>query len=106
MMKTRIKIFPQVRFPALNLVKTKKKRSSFKFSRFLAQNWVKAQKKVSAHRLYAQTFCPGYKRGPMSQFCILFYANYTILSTQRGGHGPMAPPKYAPGHGKNKKSIS
>ena len=28
----------------------------------------------------------------MLQFCILFYANYTILATQRGGH---APPKYA-----------
>ena len=34
----------------------------------------------------------------MPQFCILFYANYTILATQRGGgHGPMAPPTYAPG---------
>ena len=32
----------------------------------------------------------------MPQFCILFYANYTILANQRGGHGPMAPPKYAP----------
>ena len=33
----------------------------------------------------------------MPQSCILFYANYTILVTQRGGpwhHGP--PPKYAP----------
>ena len=28
----------------------------------------------------------------MPQFCILFYANYTILATQRGGgHGPMPP---------------
>ena len=25
------------------------------------------------------------------QFCILFYANYTILATQKGGHGPMPP---------------
>ena len=31
--------------------------------------------------------------GAMPQFCILFYANYTILATQRGG---MDPPKYAP----------
>ena len=31
----------------------------------------------------------------MPQFCMLFYAKYTILATQRGGHGPMAPPKYA-----------
>ena len=27
----------------------------------------------------------------MRQLCILFYANYAILATQRGGHGPMAP---------------
>ena len=27
----------------------------------------------------------------MPQFCILFYANYTILATQRGGHGPVPP---------------
>ena len=28
----------------------------------------------------------------MPQFCILFYANYTILATQRGGgNGPMPP---------------
>ena len=27
----------------------------------------------------------------MPQFCILFYTNYTILATQREGHGPMAP---------------
>ena len=33
----------------------------------------------------------------MPEFCILFYAKYTILATQRGGHGPMAPPKHAPG---------
>ena len=27
----------------------------------------------------------------MLQFCILFYANYTTLATQRGSHGPIAP---------------
>ena len=27
----------------------------------------------------------------MPQFRILFYANYTILATQRGGRGPMPP---------------
>ena len=32
----------------------------------------------------------------MLQFCILFYANYTILATQRGGPWPNTPPKYAP----------
>ena len=33
----------------------------------------------------------------MPRFCLLFYANYTILATQRGGNGP--PPKYAPDFG-------
>ena len=37
------------------------------------------------------------RRGATPQFCILFYANYTILETQRWGHGPMASPKYALG---------
>ena len=56
---------------------------------------------VFACRLCSQTFCPNYKGGTMTQFCILFYANYTILATQRGGgHGPMAPPKYATGPGR------
>ena len=36
-------------------------------------------------RFCAQTFCPRYKRGrAMPQFYTLFYANYTILATQRG----------------------
>ena len=34
----------------------------------------------------------------MPQFCILFYANYTILATQKGGHGTMPPLKYAPAY--------
>ena len=29
--------------------------------------------------------------GSMPQFCILFYANYTVLTTLRGGHGTMPP---------------
>ena len=33
----------------------------------------------------------------MPHVCIPFYANYTILATQKGGHGTM-PPKYAPGY--------
>ena len=34
----------------------------------------------------------------IQQFCILFYANYTILATQRGGMAQWPPPptKYAP----------
>ena len=57
--------------------------------RFLAQNWMKAKKKVFAHRLCAQTFCPSYQGGAMPQFGILFYANYSILSRQPKG-GAMA----------------
>ena len=82
--KTRIKNFPPVRFPAQNQVKTKKMSSS-DLVRFLAQNWVKAKKKVFAQRLCAQTFCPSYKGGAMLQFCIVIYANYTILAIQTGG---------------------
>ena len=36
------------------------------------------------------------KGGTVPQFCIQFYANYTILATQRGGHGPMPPPLNTP----------
>ena len=36
-------------------------------------------------------------KGAMPQFYVLFYANYTILTTQRGGMVP-SPPKYAPVH--------
>ena len=32
----------------------------------------------------------------MPQFCILFYANYTILATQRGRPWPNAPPLNTP----------
>ena len=83
------KIFPPVRFLAQNQVTTKKKSGLHSdLVRFLAQNWVKAKKKVFTHRLCAQTFYPSYKGRAMPQFCILFYANYTILATQRGGPCP------------------
>ena len=36
------------------------------------------------------------KEGGMPQFCILFYANYTILATQRGLNNPKGT-KYASG---------
>ena len=32
----------------------------------------------------------------MPQFCMQFYAKYTILATQRGDHGPMPPPLNTP----------
>ena len=74
------------------------KRSSLKFSPVFDAKLGAGQKtKVFAHRLCPQTFCPSYTGGgSMPQFCILFYANYTILATQRGGPWPNAPPKYAP----------
>ena len=51
------------------------------------------KKKVFAHRFGALTFCPSYKRGATPKLCILFYANYTILATQRGGRPwPNGPP--------------
>ena len=55
---------------------------------------------------------PRTKGGGMPQFCILFFANYTILATQRGGHGPMLPPQNTPlvlrinVNGIRKKSVS
>ena len=60
---------------AQNYVKTKKKRSSLRFCPFRVL------------KLSAQVT----KREGNAQFCILFYANYTILATQKGGHGTMAP---------------
>ena len=32
----------------------------------------------------------------MPQFCMLFYAKYTILANQRGGHGPNPLPRNTP----------
>ena len=69
-----------------------KKKSSLKLSGFWPKIG-KRPKKVFAYRLCTQTFCPSYKGvvGAMTHFCILFYANYTILATRSGGHGPMPP---------------
>ena len=99
----------QVRFPAQNLVKTKKKgdfgpklseyqkkeRSSVKkekglhsnLVRFLAQNYVKAKKKVFAHHFCAQTLCPSYKgRGHAAiSHTILCYLYYP--GDPKGGGG-------------------
>ena len=51
-----------------------KKRSSSRFCPFVCSN-----------------FLLKLKRGAMPQFCVRFYANYTILAIQRGGHGTMPP---------------
>ena len=42
----------------------------------------------------------------MPQYCLLFYAVFAILATQRGKHGTMPPPpKYAPGCLTRKTSV-
>ena len=78
-------------------VKTKKGLLS-KLVRFLAQNFMKIKKK----QVFTQIlFVCVLKRsahvakggGGMPKICILFYANYTILETQTGGHGTMPPLK-------------
>ena len=121
--KTKSVFLPKIRWKPKK--KKKKKRSSPKFSpvfgpklsedspkkglqskkkglhsnlvRFLTQNCVKTKKKIFAHRFCAQTLCPSYKGRGHAAICILFYANYTILATRRGGgHGPMSPPLNMP----------
>ena len=75
------------------------KRSTLKFSQVFGPKLNEDQKKGGPRpdsvRLGAQTFCPSYKEGG-AQFSILFYANYTILATQKGGHGTMPPPLNTP----------
>ena len=71
----------------------KKKRSSLKFSPAFGQ------KKSLRPPFLCSNLLPKLQRGGGgggdATICILFYANYTILATQRGGHGPMPFPKYA-----------
>ena len=87
-----------VRFFARNQVKSKKKRSSPKFGPIFCPNSGAGLKQTyKIYPLCNQSVCPTCKGGGMPQFCMLFYAKYTILVTQKGGHGPMPPPpKYAP----------
>ena len=58
-----MKSFPPVRFPAQNQVKPKKKGLHSDLVRFLAKLGEGQKKKVFAHLLCAQTFCPSYKGG-------------------------------------------
>ena len=100
-MKTKRKISPlrisPFSYPKLG--EDQKKGLHSKLGRFLDHNYVKTKKKVFTHILSfcvlifsAQVTKGG---GAMPQFCILFYANYTILATQREAWHH-APPKYAP----------
>ena len=97
-MKTKRKISPLriSPFSCPKLGEDQKKRSSLKISLVFGPKLREDQKKRTGLYqdfvlLCAQTFCPSYKGGAMPQFCILFHANYTILATQRGGHGTKAP---------------
>ena len=97
-MKTRMKIFhpESVRFPAQNQVKTKKK-SSLKFSPIFGRKLGKGQKKRSSPTVCVLKPSAQVTKGwaAMMHFCILFYANYTILANRRGAMA-QCPPKYAP----------
>ena len=97
--KTRRKFFsPKPNpFSCPKLGEDPKKRSSLKFNPVFGPKLGEDQKKrsspiVSVLKPSAQVT----KGETMLQFCILFYANYIILVTQRGGPWPNAPPKYAP----------
>ena len=74
--------------------KKKKKRSSLRFSTVFGPKLGEGQEKRSfAHQLCAQTFCSSYKRGGghVAILHILFYANYTILATQKGAMAQWPP---------------
>ena len=93
-MKTKMKIFPQNRsvFLPKSGEDQKKKGLHSNLVWFLAQNWVNAKKKVFAHHLCAQTFCPSHKGGgPCRNF--VYYSTQITLSWQhKGGPWQHAPP--------------
>ena len=68
-----------------------KKRSSLKFSPVFGPKLGEGPPKKSSPTVCVlKPSAQVTKRGAMPQFCIQFFANYTILSTQRG-HGSMPP---------------
>ena len=76
--------------------KINKKRSSLKFSPVFGLNLGEGQKKGLRPPFLCSNLLPKLQRGGgggMLQFCILFYANCTILATQRG-HWLNAPSKW------------
>ena len=78
----------------LRIMKTKK-RSPLRISPFFCPKLGEDQKKRCSIKFFpflCSNFLPQLQKGGgMPQFCILFYANYTIMATQRGGHCTMAP---------------
>ena len=102
------RIFKRGGSGSLGVMKTKQKISPLAISPFCSPKLGEDQKKKvftpvwsvllpkkSLHpdsvRLCAQTFCPSYKGGHAAishtVLCLLYY-----LATQKGGHGPIAPP--------------
>ena len=72
------------------LGKKRKKRSSLKFSPIFGPKLTAGQKQSLRLPFVCSKLLPNLQRGAMPRFCILFYANHTILANQRGGHGQMA----------------
>ena len=59
------------------------------FLQFFAKIWVQANNKGLRLPFVCSNLLLNLQRRGMPQFCILFYANYTIQETQRS-HGPIA----------------
>ena len=69
--------------------KKKKERSSLKVSPVFGPKLSEDQKKRSSPTVFVlKPSAQVTKGGAMPQFCILFYANYTILAVQKGGQWP------------------
>ena len=81
----------------MRIMKTKKKRS-LKFSLFFFPDLDEDQKKEVFTQVLPRFSARIPKEGAMTQLCALFFGIYVLLAPQRGGHGTMASPKYAPGH--------
>ena len=101
--KRRVSLFRFSPVFGVTVGEDQKKRSSLRFSPVFGLKLGKAHKqnKVFSHILSVCVFklCAKLtKGGAMLHFCIPFYANYTILATQRGGPWHYAPPsEYARG---------
>ena len=78
-----------VLLPKLGENQNKKKGLHSNLVRFLAENWVKAKKKVFVHRLVAQTFCQSNKGGGGACRNFVYYS-MLILRSWRPKGGAMA----------------